>query len=203
MPRNPRALKHQLQRVHRFFQALLIVSILSLSCLGMMIVHELGHVLAAWASAGTVARVVLHPLAFSRTDLGENPHPLFVAWGGALGGTILPLCFLWIAKGKRLATFYIFQFFAGFCLIVNGVYLGIVSFMNAADAGDLMRHGAPHWVLVVFGVVTVPSGFFLWNGLGAHYGLGRAGGQVRHEDAIATFILLLAVVVIEVLVGSR
>jgi len=188
--------------VHRFFQALLIVSVLPLSCLGMMIVHELGHVLAALASGGTVAKIVLYPLEFSRTDLAENPHPLFVACGGALGGTILPLFFLWIAKWKRLSTCYLFLFFAGFCLVVHGIYLGVVSFMNAADAGDLMRHGTPHWVLVLFGVATVPSGFLLWNGLGAHYGLG-VGGRVRHLDAIVTFILLLAVVGIEVLVGSR
>ena len=109
----------------------------------MMVVHELGHVLAAWASGGTVAKVVLHPLEFARTDIADNPHPLLVAWGGASGGTLLPLCFLWIAKWKRLPTFYIFQFFAGFCLVVHGIYLGAVSFMNAADAGDLMRHGTP------------------------------------------------------------
>ena len=29
----------------------------------MMIVHESGHVLAAWASGGRVARVILHPFA--------------------------------------------------------------------------------------------------------------------------------------------
>ena len=34
----------------RFFQLTLIASILRLSWLGMMIVHELGHVLAAWVS---------------------------------------------------------------------------------------------------------------------------------------------------------
>jgi Peptidase M50B-like len=189
--------------VHRFFQCLLIFSVLLLSWLGMMVVHEFGHVLAAWASGGTVAKVVLHPFEFSRTDLAENPHPLFVAWGGASEGILMPLCFLWIAKWKRFSTFYIFQFFADFCLVVNGIYLGAVSFMNAADAGDLMRHGTPHWVLVLFGVATVPLGFFLWNGLGPHYGVGRAGGQVSRRDAIVTFILLLAVIVMEVVVGSR
>ena len=176
---------------------------LLLSVLGMMIVHEFGHVLAAWTSGGTVAKVVLHPLEFARTDLAENPHPLWVAWGGASGGTLLPLCLLWIAKYKRLSAFYLFQFFAGFCLVVHGIYLGVVSFMNAADAGDLMRHGTPHWVLVLFGVTTVPLGFLLWNGLGPHYGLGHSAGEVSRRDAIVTFILLLAVIIIEVLVGSR
>ena len=107
--------------MHRFFLCLLIFSVLLLSWLGMMIVHEFGHVQAAWTSGGTVAKVVLYPLEFSRTDLTDNPHPLFVAWG-ASGGILLPLCCLWIAKRKRLSTFYLFQFFAGFCLVVNGMY---------------------------------------------------------------------------------
>jgi len=80
--------------------------------------------------------------------------------------------------------------------------LGVVSFMN----GGCWRSNAsrtPHWALVLFGAATVPLGFFLRNGLGRHYGVGRAGGHVSRRDAIVTFILLLAVIVIEVLAGSR
>ena len=47
-------------------------------------VHELGHVLAAWATGGLVTDVVLHPLTISRTDVRPNPRPLAVAWGGAV-----------------------------------------------------------------------------------------------------------------------
>src|SRR6266446_7056688 len=75
---------------NRVFQILLIGSTLALSWLGMMVVHEFGHVLFAWLSKGAVARVVLSPLEFSRTELQKNPHPLFVAWGGALVGVSLP-----------------------------------------------------------------------------------------------------------------
>jgi hypothetical protein len=48
----------------------------------MQAVHELGHVLAAWATGGTVRKVVLLPWAFSQTQLAANPEPLVVAWGG-------------------------------------------------------------------------------------------------------------------------
>jgi hypothetical protein len=187
----------------RLFQVLLILSILLLSWLGMMIVHEFGHVLAAWLSGGAVAKVALHPLQFSHTDLALNPHPLFVAWGGAAIGTVLPLCLLWISKMKRFLVFYLFQFFAGFCLVANGVYLGAASFSKAADAGDLMRYGTPQWTLILFGIVTVPLGIFLWNGLGSHFGLGAASGQVSHRAAMGTFVLLIVVIVIEILAGSR
>ena|SRR5689334_7770061 len=189
--------------MNRFFQCLLILSILSLSWLGMMIVHEFGHVLAAWITGGTVVKVVLHPMEFSRTDVAHDPHPLFVAWGGAGGGTILPLCLLWIAKWKRFPALYLFQFFAGFCLVVNGIYLGVVSFLKAADAGDLMRYGTPQWILVVFGVVAVPLGISLWNGLGPHFGLGSTNGRVSHRAAVGTFIFLMTVIVVEIMAGSR
>ena len=61
------------------------------SWIGMQAVHELGHVLAASATGGTVQRVVLHPLTISRTDVSPNPSPLAVAWAGPLVGVILPL----------------------------------------------------------------------------------------------------------------
>jgi hypothetical protein len=59
----------------RILQAILIVSAFGLSWLAMMAVHELGHVLHAVASGGTVVGVVLNPLEISRTDVSPNPHP--------------------------------------------------------------------------------------------------------------------------------
>ena len=65
--------------VSRFHKAILIASVGLGSWLGMQAVHELGHVLGALASGGRVARVVLHPLTISRTDLVANPRPALVA----------------------------------------------------------------------------------------------------------------------------
>ena len=73
----------------RFFQILLIGSSLALSWLGMMAVHELGHVVHLWVSGGTVEYVLLHPAQLSYTQPGENPHPLFVAAGGVLSWTLV------------------------------------------------------------------------------------------------------------------
>jgi hypothetical protein len=184
----------------RAFQLLLAVSTLALSWQGMMVVHEFGHVLFAWLSGGSVARVVLSPLEFSRTDLQKDPHPMFVAWGGAVVGVVLPLLVSFAWRGLRWRGWYIWQFFAGFCLIANGLYFAVVSFIpNATDPGDLMRAGSPQWPLVLFGVITFPMGFFLWNGLGPHFGLGKGERTVDRSAAIATFACLLVLIVIELL----
>src|SRR5215475_1853239 len=120
-----------MQRAH---QTVLIVSTIALSWLSMMGVHEAGHVLAAWMTGATVNRVVLHPLTISRTDIGENPQPLVVVAGGPLFGVIAPLLAWILAIPARLPIGYLLRFFAGFCLIANGAYLGVGSFDNVGDA---------------------------------------------------------------------
>ena len=176
-----------------------MISTLLFSWLGMMLIHEFGHVLFAWLSGGAVARVVLAPLEFSRTDLQKNPHPLFVACGGALVGSVLPILVLASWRKVRVRGWYIWQFLSGFCLIANGIYLAVVCFFpNAADPGDLMREGCPRWVLILFGVVAFPCGLFLWNGLGVHFGLGKGQGRVDRLVAIVVLVLLMAMIVVEV-----
>ena len=58
----------------RLERILLIVSCLLLSWLWMQVVHEAGHVAAAWLWGGSIAKVVLHPLAISRTDVANNAN---------------------------------------------------------------------------------------------------------------------------------
>ncbi len=187
----------------RTYQFTLIASVLGLSWLGMQIVHELGHVCSAWAVGERVDRVVLHPLTISRTEASLDRHPLLVVWGGPLLGVLLPLAALAVTERVVTRWSYLFRFFAGFCLIANGAYLGVGSFDGVGDAGDLLRHGAPHWSLIAFGLVTGPAGLFLWHGLGPRFGLGKARGLVDRRAAVVTLGLLLIVVVAEVLVRSR
>jgi hypothetical protein len=129
----------------------------------MQAIHECGHVIAAWLTGGTVKRVVLHPLAISRTDVAPNPHPLIVAWSGPLVGIAVPLVLLGASKSIRTRCTKFFHFFAGFCLIANGAYIGAGSFYGIGDAGDLLRHGAPRWMLVGFGVLSSSVGLWIWH----------------------------------------
>jgi len=144
--------------------------------MAMMAVHELGHVLHAWLSGGQIERVILPWVGFSRTDLSHNPHPLFVAWGGALWGCLIPpFLFAVVAVGRSRLTKWV-QFFAGFCLVANGAYLAAGAFLAAGDAGDLMRHGAPSWLLVASGTLGTVAGLFLWHLLGLRKPPTRACG---------------------------
>jgi hypothetical protein len=189
--------------MNRLFQIMLIASTLVLCWLGMQAVHELGHVLCAWAGGETLSKVVLHPLAISRTDVTHDRRPLLVIWGGPILGSLLPLVALTVTKLIRTGLSYLAQFFAGFCLVANGVYLGVGSFGGVGDAGDLIRYGAPRWTPIVFGLACVPMGMSLWNGLGTHYGLGRSRGEVDRRAALGTLGLVLIVVLVEIYIGSR
>ena len=141
------------------------------SWMGMQAVHEFGHVLGALIAGGRVAQVVIHPLTISRTDLAENPSPLIVVWAGPVIGCIVPLI-VWLVT-TRWRWSFLLRFFAGFCLITNGGYIAVGSFDRVGDCGEMLRHGSAMWQLWLFGIVTVPAGFYLWHGLGPQFGLGR------------------------------
>jgi hypothetical protein len=113
-----------------------------------------------------VSRVSLPFIGFSQTFFRFNPHAHFVVWGGPLWGSILPLA-TWLAMPKRWrGARRVIQFFAGFCLIANGAYLGIGWTMRAGDARDLLAHGTPVWVMISFGAIAMGTGLYLWHLLG-------------------------------------
>lgn len=169
----------------------------------MQAVHELGHVLGAWASGGRVERVVLHPLEISRTDVTGGTHPQFVVWAGPVVGVILPLAAWGIAVAAGWKGAFLTRLFAGFCLIANGAYLAGGSFGGMGDAGDLLRHGAPAWSLWLFGLLTIPAGLALWNGLAKHFGLGPQRQAVSARQAYGSLALLVLVIVLEVACHAR
>jgi hypothetical protein len=181
----------------RFGQFSLITSFLALSWLGFMVVHEFGHVLTAWLTGGSVSRVVLHPLQISLTVLAHNPHPQLVAWGGPVFGSLLPLGLLGAARRLRLPGLYLFRFLAGFCLVANGLYLFGDTFEQGGDGGTLLSHGAAQWQLLLFGALTMPVGFWLWHGLGPHFGFGPTQGKVTRAAAITSASLLAVLVLLE------
>ena len=133
----------------------------------MTAVHELGHVFAAYLSGATVERVVLLPL--SRTDTCGVTRPLFVHGAGAVFGAALPVLLWAVVHRLRWNAAFLFRFFAGFCLIANGAYIGCdFSVAGPTDAGQIIEHGASRWILILFGVLCVSGGLFLWHGQSRH-----------------------------------
>ncbi|MCG8449773.1 MAG: M50 family metallopeptidase [Pirellulales bacterium] len=168
-----------------------------------MAVHELGHVLAGWLTGGTVTKVVLHPLAISRTDVSPNPNPIIVVWAGPLLGVLLPLLIWLVCFLARIPGAYLPRFFAGFCLIANGAYIGVGSIDGIGDAGEMVRHGTPIWGLWVFGVLVAPIGLLLWHRLGQHFGLGESRGRVDVWAAYLSLSLLLLTLIVMFAVSPR
>lgn len=165
-------------------RAVLIGSLLGLSWIGMQAVHELGHVAAAWASGGTVVRVVVHPLTVSQTVVRPNPRRAIVAWSGPVGGMLLPLAAWGFASWLRFDSTYLWRFFAGFCLVANGAYLGIGSLASLGDAQVLLRHAQPPIALVLLGVLGVVAGLGLWHGESPQFGGRGAAVNPRHAAVL-------------------
>jgi hypothetical protein len=156
----------------------------------MMLVHELGHVLGALVTGGRIAGVVWHPLEFSRTDLSQNPHPLPVVIAGPLLGSALPIV-LWLAsRVKWQDVAVLLRGFAGFCLVANGAYLASAIVMPVGDTQDLVRLGAPAWLVALPGVALLGFGLALWNGVGA-----QVRSLVTPRSTITMGLSLLAVLV--------
>jgi hypothetical protein len=178
----------------RLPQIILIVSFIAFSWLGMQVVHECGHVLVARLTGGEVTKVALHPLIISRTDVAENPHPLAEVWGGPLLGSVIPLVLFGLAAASRAPGVYLFRFFAGFCLVANGVYIGLGPFLaDGADPWVMTENGSPRWLLAVFGLLATALGLYLWHRQGRHFGFGEAKGIVNTRAAFVSLGLFLAV----------
>jgi len=184
-------------------QALLIVSTILGSWLAMQAIHELGHVCGAWMTGGKVDRVVLHPLTISRTDLAANPNPLFVVWAGPIFGVLLPSLMWMLTAITKFPGSYVLRFFTGFCLIANGLYIGVGSFDNVGDCGEMLNHGSSRWQLWLFGAITAPTGLWLWHRQGPHFGLGDSKGRVDHHTVFATFVAFVLLSILGFVVGGE
>jgi hypothetical protein len=189
--------------VNRVHQIVLILSTLLGSWLGMQAIHECGHAVGAWLTGGSVARMVLHPLTISRTDLADNPDPLVVVWAGPVVGVAAPLLVWAVAAAAGLPGAFVLRFFAGFCLLANGLYIGVGSFDRVGDCGEMLRHGSPMWHLWLFGLLTAPPGLWLWHRQGRHFGLGMAKEAVNPGVAYVSFAACVGLVILGFVVGGE
>jgi hypothetical protein len=187
----------------RLAQATLILAMLCCSWIGMQLVHELGHVVAAWSTGGAVQRVVFHPLAISRTEVSPNPAPRAVAWSGPVIGSLLPALAAGICRAFRSPTRAYAEFFAGFCLIANGLYIAVGSFEGIGDAGDLLRHGAKQDAQLMFGAIAFALGVWVWHRASVDFGFGTNARVIRTTEAVAAAATAALFVLLAAAFGSR
>jgi hypothetical protein len=173
------------------------------SWLGMQAIHESGHVIGAWLTGGKVARVVLNPLTISRTDLSHNPSPLIVVWSGPAIGTVAPLLICVMGAALSSPGAFVLRFFAGFCCLANGLYIGVGSFGQIGDCGEMLRHGSDLWQLWLFGAFTVAVGLLLWHGQSRHFGVGPAKMQIDRGVAYGSLVAFIALLILDLFIGGE
>jgi len=178
--------------MQRFHQIVFVISLLALSWLAMMAVHELGHIVGAVVTHGTVQRVVLDPTTISRTDVFPNPHPAIVVWLGPILGCLIPPFVCLTVPRRMTAVHNITMFFAGFCLVANGAYIAIGAWDGVGDCGVMLQLGSPFWTLPAFGVITIPAGIYIWHRLGSVYDFLASPSFV---EPLAAYILLVVLTV--------
>src|SRR6478752_7571770 len=91
--------------------------------LAMEAVHELGHMMNAWSVGANVVEVRFPLFGISQTIVDPDPDPRLVAWGGPTLGVAIPVFACALARLIRRRVPEPLKFFAGFCLIANGVYM--------------------------------------------------------------------------------
>ncbi|MCC9604567.1 hypothetical protein LOC68_27380 [Blastopirellula sp. JC732] len=159
--------------------------------LWMQIIHELGHALATLYFGGQVELVYLVPWDISRTDFHAPQHELPIIWAGPIFGALVPAIVWLTLRLFKSSQEPLAAFFAGFCLIANGAYLGAAVFLPVGDAAEILKLGGASWQLALFGVVCVPLGLWLWNGRGGYFGFGQGAQTVTSRGAsIAAGVLV-------------
>jgi hypothetical protein len=115
---------------------------------------------------------------------------------------MLPLGLWGIAIWLRLSEAFLARFFAGFCLIANGLYIGIGAFDLVGDCGEMLKHGSPIWVLWLFGSIATPLGLLLWHRQGSLFGWGSEGREIRRGSLIVSVSTCLALILLGLVVGE-
>ncbi|MDG2389928.1 MAG: hypothetical protein P8M30_11465 [Planctomycetaceae bacterium] len=92
--------------------------------------------------------------------------------------------FFWVCLYRWRSAFLI-KFFAGYCLIANGAYIGAGSFEKIEDCREMLIHETPIWVLWLFGISACSLAFYFWNGLGPKFGCGKKPELVSWKLAIS------------------
>ena len=91
---------------------------------------------------------------------------------------------------------------SGFCLLANGLYIGVGSFDRVGDCGEMLKHGSAAWQLWLFGATTTPLGFCLWHKQGPHFGWGSQTPEVSRTATLTSLVLCAALLLLGLLMSG-
>jgi hypothetical protein len=166
-------------------------------------VHESGHVAVTLLLGGTVEHVILHPLTISQTVRSGSRSPLCDCWAGPLLGAALPAA-AWLAARRWCpGSAAELRLFAGFCLLANGVYLGLGWIDRIGDAGEILDDGGSLWSLILFGLVAIACGLWFIDGGQRTLGFGAQARTVTLRRALAMAAAALALTLLGVALDLR
>ncbi|MCL2348735.1 MAG: hypothetical protein FWC50_10805 [Planctomycetaceae bacterium] len=183
---------------NRIVSFVLIITFLPFCWLAMQAVHETGHVIGALMHDVSVEYVLLGPLTISQTITGETEHKRIITWLGPVFGVIFPVALWLMARLFQWPELFLFRFFAGFCLVANGVYLLFGPVDGLTDTGVLLSYGASRWQLILFGVIATVAGFLLWHGQSNDFGIGKQPKAVQYRTVLISSTLLLLIIFVEI-----
>ena len=175
---------------------LLIGSWLSFCWLAMQAVHELGHVLAAWGMGASVEKVVLLPWTISRTDVSDPPCPQRYHLSGPVLGMVIPLILWAVSEIIKLPESFLLRFFAGFCLVANGVYLVAGILYPLTDSGRFLQSGGNVWILPALATPAILGGLALWNRQAKHFHLGTEKEEISSRSIAIALIGMSALIAV-------
>jgi len=185
-------------RYHRTTSCILIATWLPFCWLAMQLLHELGHLVAAWRLGVEIVQFHFGLLTVSHTmldDAGQSQATLLATtWAGPMAGMILPLVIWGIVALFRLREAFLARFLAGFCLVANGCYLLCGPADGYADTGILLANGAMRWQLTVVGIIGITLGFLLWNRQGNNFAIGPTPRPIRPQSIAVSVICLVTMI---------
>jgi hypothetical protein len=129
--------------------------LLAVSWCVMTFSHEAGHVIAGWASGGTLQHADLLPWHLPHSSFDPDPRPLVTLWGGPLLGLLVPLTIAFLVR--RGWTWFI----AHFCFLANGAYLAAswITGERYLDTPRLLEQGAHPATIAIYCLVTIVVGY--------------------------------------------
>lgn len=165
---------------------LLAVPLLGWAWLSCMLIHELGHVLGAWATGGRLVLVNVRPFVFSTTLVEPNPMPGVVLWSGFLLGWLVALFAIPLWRVHVHPVGPIAKAWSAYCWLSMGSYLALAMGERFSDTGLLLKLGWSPLLLCCVGGGVAVAGYVVGK-----QAVEQLTAQIK-QDGISTRAIVIA-----------